>query len=893
MDQIIIGQPLEEFIKGSLEYARDAVRRAFDKQFSYLGEKAWRLSIADTFTDFVVVYETEAGEPNEFYRVPYTTDAEGKIVFAAREAWEPVELVYRPVTAGAEMAGESVGGQGHDTDAAQADTVTDGTALPRKPGGGKRLDEEQAGTVRLAEGQGAGGPKRIKAIGITAGVVNGNHRRYAAEVLSAAVADMRRHLHESAGQGRAVYLLGEAEHPESKPSRRPNIRETVVKWDGIEFNAASGQVELDGHLIETAAGRDIQALLEGGVMPALSQRGRGRSHFVEENGERIEEVDELTLTGYDMVMEPSDPFAGVTMAENEEPTEDDMDPEKLAEMIRQHPELFKGVVADEVKTMTEAQRKALEADVRKALGIAEDADLYASLTEAVKAQRELAELKNKQAVATAIAEATKSLPYGEKLNKLFTEAVLEAAPASVEAVTALIAQKRKEYDALVSAKLLLAMGKNVDVVGPVIESETGGNWPAYAQVAHDFTEALIKSGNVRAWQPKAPKNRNEQVAAQMLERFDTVYRDNLAREAQMYAEATTAAGLNLPYGVSRAILGAVWPTLVATGLFDVAPVDQAPVYIYYESYADESNKHVAVTREEVTTDRNDWVSLAYKRLQPGTVVVENHANNVVYTEGTDYIIDYTNGAIMELATIGDTTNCHVSYHYDAVRGGEGAAIQSGKMTLSRTLMDIQADRLATQVNNEAMVFSRSQLGWDATNRTLMSLINEIRRIIDADLMFDALSAALGVSSNSGGTWTIATDPIIDFVSYIGVSKDKIAKRYYEPTGILLSSTRGDAIANWDGFTAAGKRPDADLNANGYIGRLKGLPVFVSTEFSDSYALVFNRQHVFHRVYQPMQLKGPFQTYSSGNLVAAEQWYAEEYNGTAIPVRSKASYVAIA
>lgn len=886
MEQIVIDKPLLEFVKGSLEYAQDTARRAFNKQFAYLGEQAWRLMIADTFTDFVVVSEMESGEPNAFYRVPYTTDAEGALVFAAREAWERVELVYQ-ATAEPQT----------DTDGAGMESVTGQPTLSEtqpepvsaRKTGGKRLDEERAGVVQLVEGQGAG-PKRIKAIGITAGVVNGNHRRYAAEVLKAAVADMRQHLHESAGQGRAVYLLGEAEHPESKPSRRPNIRETVVKWDGIEFNEAQGQVELAGHLIETAAGRDIQALLEGGVMPALSQRGRGRSHFVDEGGARIEEVDELTLTGYDMVMEPSDPFAGVTMAES---TEDEMDPEKLAEMIREHPELFKGVVADEVKSMTEAQRKALEAAVRQALGIAEDADLYASLTEAVKAQRELAEMKQKQAVAAAIAEATKSLPYGEKLNKLFTEAVRDAAPVTVEAVTALIAQKRKEYDALVSAKLLLAMGKGLDVVGPVIESATGGNWPAYAQVAHDFTEALIRSGNLKPWQPLAPKTRNEQVAAQMLERFDACYKDQLAREAQMYSEATTAAGLNLPYGVSRAILGAVWPTLVATGLFDVAPVDQAPVYIYYESYADETSKHVAVTREEVTTDRDDWVSLTYKRLQPGTVVVENHANNVTYTEGTDYIIDYTNGAIMELATIGDATNCHVSYHYDAVRGGEGAAIQSGKMTLSRTLMDIQADRLATQINNEALVFSRSQLGWDATNRTLMSLINEIRRIIDSDLMFDALSASLGVASNSGGTWTSATDPIIDFVSYIGVSKDKIAKRYYEPTGILLSSTRGDAIANWDGFTAAGKRPDADLLANGYIGRLKGLPVFVSTEFSDSYALVFNRQHVFHRVYQPMQLKGPFQTYSSGNLVAAEQWYAEEYNGTAIPVRSKASYVAIA
>jgi hypothetical protein len=124
---------------------------------------------------------------------------------------------------------------------------------------------------------------------------------------------------------------------------------------------------------------------------------------------------------------------------------------------------------------------------------------------------------------------------------------------------------------------------------------------------------------------------------------------------------------------------------------------------------------------------------------------------------------------------------------------------------------------------------------------------------------------------------------------------KIANRYYEPTAVVLSMTNSDRVANWEGFTAAGKRPDADLNANGYIGRLKGLACFETTEFPDSHILVVNRELVMHRVFQPMQLRGPFPSYdqATAQLLAADQYYAEEFNGTVAPVPGKGAYVVIA
>ncbi len=904
---IEVSRPIAEMVKGSLEYAQDAVRRAFYARVpGDMREPAFvKYAILDTFADYVIVSEYGRDKPDEFYRIPFTQNGDG-ITFAPAAEWEPVELAYKPV---AEPAAEAEKGPGGffttaellaAADAAQESVtqqpVPQTEAVTPRRITGKRLDEDHAGTLRLLEG--ADGPKRIKAIGICAGVVNGNHRRYSAEVLRAAVADLRQHLHESAGQGRAIYLLGEAEHPESK-ARRPSLREVVVKWDDAQFNEATRQVELDGHLIETEAGKDIQALIAGGVMPGVSQRARGRSRYVEENGDRVEEVTELAITGYDLVMEPSDPVAGVTLAESDDDdaaqgaaVEDDMTltPEQLAEMLRAQPELVTGLVAEQVKTLADAQTAQATAQIISEQTAAVDA----ARAETHAAQAELAEIKRQQDIAAALAEQTADLPYGPARNKLFVEAVRDAKPATVADVAALVTAKRTEYDAVLAAEKLRGMGMDIQVVGPVIETATNGDWPEYAKHAFEFNEALIKRGEIQPWSPAKPRNQNEKIAKLMLERFDKLYKSDLAREAKLFDEAETAAGLSLPYGVSRAILSAVWPTLVATGLFDIGVTDQAPVYIYYEEYAEESGKHVAVSDEAVTLQTGEWVSFAHKRLQPGTVVVQLANDSGTYHEGTDYIIDYTNGAIWGLgANIADNTPLHVDYHYDAIREGEGSAVQEAKATLSRALMDIQADRLATNINHEAIVFSRSQLGWDATARTLMMLVNEIRRRIDANLMFDALSAGLGVAANTGGTWTSATDPIVDFVSYLGVAKDKIAKRYYEPNGILMSSTRADAVANWDGFTAAGKRPDADLNVNGYIGRLKGLPVFSSTEFSDAYALVFNRQHLFHRVFEPMSIQGPFQAYNSGKLVDAQQWMAREYNGTLVPIKTKAAYVAIA
>jgi hypothetical protein len=245
--------------------------------------------------------------------------------------------------------------------------------------------------------------------------------------------------------------------------------------------------------------------------------------------------------------------------------------------------------------------------------------------------------------------------------------------------------------------------------------------------------------------------------------------------------------------------------------------------------------------------------------------------------------------------ISDGASLDVDYSYTAIRKGEMAAIERGEINLTYKTMTAAADRLAQQISDEAVQFSRSQLNWDATQRTLASLVERIRRLIDQGVLYMALSAALSVANNIAGTWTSATDSLDLLVKYIGQAGVKVWNRYYEPTAVVTSRTNADLISNWDGFKRDGF-PDAILRSNGFVGRVKGYPVYASSEFSDSYLLVANRELAMHWVYRPLVIKGPYPTYdvSGGTtkLKAADQYYAEEYNVTDAPVAEKGALVKI-
>ncbi len=880
------GKPLDEVLtRGSLDYTMAQIGAAWRKLHPWpMDDTAPRYWIAEIYAEYLIVEGSDLAT-GEYYRVPYSKNGD-EYAFAARDQWEVVELTYQVVAPVETRATQESG------------------TKPAGNGKTKRFKESLAVGVVLEESDGKAGPRRIRGDNvITAGIVNGNRRRYPAPVLETAIAELKTHLHESAGQGRLVQVLGEADHPSDKGQRGPQLLETVVKWHDVPFDGRD--VSLRGHILETSRGRDLIALMEGGVSPGISLRGYGDSKYVTENGERIEQVTELHITGFDLVAESGfHDSVAVLESKQEKPK---MDLEELKKLIGANPDLFKGLFEGKLEGKLEAlgaeQLKKLEETVRAKLGLKPEDDLGKALEEAVRAQKTLADQDRRAAIVVEITKHTQDLPYGAAMNKAFTEAVQAQAFQAPDEVKAFVEAKRKEYDALAAELKLKRMGWGVQVVGPVLEQETG--YPEFARGAFEFTEALSRRGLGRHVDPRKPQSRNELFAAQLLERFDQAYRyvqngGGLIAEAKLLAEAEQTSDLSLPYSASRAIIAAAVAELIASSVFDFGVVDTSPTRVYYESYAADTTVTKTVAMGEAVVlgaaSAGAYTSMAQKRVIPGTLTVKDEAEAVTYTEGTDYVCDYGNGALLAITggALAAGATVHVGYQYDAIRKGEMGVIERGKGQLAFVTLECVADRLAQQVSQEAIVFSRSQIGWDAVTRTMSMIIEQIRRKIDKHAFYLGLASALAVASNSGGTWTSASDPLDDLVSYMGVAKVKIDNRYYRPESFVLSKTRSNELSNWTGFTAAGKYPTVDLKENGYVGRVKGLPVFETTEFTDAYVLCVNRELVAHRVYLPMVIKGPFPSYdtATGQMIAADQYYAEEFNGEVSPIKEKGSYVKI-
>ena len=58
--------------------------------------------------------------------------------------------------------------------------------------------------------------------------------------------------------------------------------------------------------------------------------------------------------------------------------------------------------------------------------------------------------------------------------------------------------------------------------------------------------------------------------------------------------------------------------------------------------------------------------------------------------------------------------------------------------------------------------------------------------------------------------------------------------------------------------------------------------------------VGNNQVVHYRVYRPGELMGPFPSYdSNGQIIAADQYYVETFDGHVSPVAGKAAHVKVA
>lgn len=950
------GAPIQE-TGGSIEDFLRALRMAF-YAMNPDSQTEWKF-VRDVFADHIIV-ESTLLPANQFYSVAYTVSqgVSGLLFqFAPRLQWETVELDYVPAQRQEVPAMPPVEGQLPEIPGAAAPAPDDESAKPvaQQPvAEGKRITRKPTrfrlqpgekpppalqGVVEAAGGK-AGNKRLTVGEAIRADDRNLNNRIYPLPVLRAAVAEVQPKLTESVGQGRALLMtpegapiVGEADHPSSK-GKNPELLGTVVAWDAMQLNEETGAVSISGLIADTSLGRDILALAEVGVLPGGSLRGYGVSQFVAtENGGEVEEVLELHITGYDLVLTPAFPNAHTThiesVANQNTPTgETDMNLEAFLKALAENAELAAQVraalgVAD-ISKITQAQADAWQTMVRTQLQLAEGEDLLAAIKAGQDARRQLAESQKQEAIAAAVAAATKELPFGE-LNESFLEAVRGQTFATAAEVAPFVEAKRKEYAAIAAKVELQNRGldvtkhrapagtmtggnRRVTVLGPVIES--AGMAPEYATAAHSIGEKLLaaRPANFMRWKESAPANANQDFAAKVLAEYDRIHKRALIAESAMFAEALTASDLNLPVSITRAIIARAVPRLVATSIFTTGVMNGPTDQWFYRTYSEESGATKTVTDELVAVPASlaggVTLSLGNQRIKPGTVVLTNNAASVTYVENTDYFIDYGNGKITlpATSTVPTSASAKIDYQYLAIRKGEDQAIERAKIGLTSKTMTAKADRLATKITREALVFGRAAMGMDVAVETLADLAFEVSRKIDGDLFRTALYAVrTGLNAAPTGTFDLS-DALADvtktqlLINYLGLARQKIANRYYSADWILMSGTLADYAANWNGFTAAGQRPDADLDTEGYAGRLKALPVFHSTEFPDDVVLVGGRELAGYFIQRPMELFGPHPTYKdvSGELmvVAADQYYIEEFNATDAPIGEKGALVAV-
>lgn len=878
MKKIQKGKPLEELVKGSLEYTKDEISNAFRLQFPYmdLGPNFW---IADTFADFIVVssYSSNSGlKSDEYFKVTYTKSGDS-YTFAQRDQWEVVELAYQLQS-----------------------KITES----QKKKGTRFEERVLPAQVQLLEAKDATkGTRRIRINDfMVADQVNGNKRVYSADVIEAMVNDWQPYLRESRGQGRLMILTGEADHPSDKGKKGPEFLETVVRWDTLDWDGK--RVNIEGDLILTSKGRDVEILMEAGVNPGGSIRGVGEAKIEKVGGERIEKVQWISMNAADLVGDPS--FKNVAeLQESQSSMEDDMDLlEQLKKLLAEQPELFnKGMTEAQLEALNDKQLKKLDESLRTALGI----DANANIIESVKANAEKArkfdESQKKTEVEAAIAEATKDLPFGKTLNEMFVESIKTANLTSVDAVNSFAGSQRKIFSQMAAAGLLKGMGfdektKSIKVIGGVLENETGH--PEFGRASFEIMESIRKHENrskrsldLRVESPAAI------LTQKLLERFDEMYRAQLMAESQRFEEAELTTDLNLPYSVSRAIIEEAFPDLVSANIFDVGVIATSPTRLYYETTTGETGYAASVTDEvEAGGAEETWYALSHGRITPGTVVVTSNPAGTTYVEGVDYVMNLADGKIKFLS--GGSINANdvlVDYDYSSIRNGEMQPIERVKTTLAYKTIEAAADRLADEISSEAIVFSRSQLGWDAVGRTMANLVRQMRRKVDQGLLYMAISAVYSVAGNATDAWTIGTaqTDYAALVRLLGKAAVKVANRFYSPTFFLASVNNADELSNWEGFMRTGF-PNALLNAAGFAGQVKGKPIFASTEFPDTLWIAGNRELVQHRVLQPSTIKGPFPIYATSGdvtrLVAGEQYYAEEYNATEALVPEKGSYVPV-
>lgn len=807
-------------------------------------------------------------KPGEFWQLDYTY-SDSEVTFAPRESWVKVERSFEAVLESKSMVQQT------------------------------KLDAKESASLVESAGKRDDGAMRIKAIGLTAEQPNKNNRLYSESAVKKAVAHWEGKFRDSSGQGR---LLGEVEHAEDKVTTGiPSLNEVAIRWDSIKYNESTKQVELEGVVLPTEAGKNLQVLIEHGVQIGVSQRAYGKGLIDSEGRTRIIDFD---IKGYDAVINPSDANGSLT-ALLESIRDKDMKLAELKALLEAH----KAVLGDIV--VTEETVEATLASVRSLLKLNESDDIAKKL-------EELSTLETNKLQHRVAVELVKG---DETLNE-----ALKVGYANFDEAKTIVDRVISDRNALAEAEKAKADAKLKDLgykgdkqmtiehVTPVSEKELG--IPEFASGLIAIRESAHKRGALASKDVGLKKL--HPAAQKMLEAYFTKYQAQITVESEgirKFNEAGTVSDLATPVLYAGGLIAEFFPKSVAASIFDVKSVPGVQSNFSYKTYTREAG--AVVTQAAIAFNNGAWetpfvpaavnAGKALPKLSGKTItnlVIGSVAFSGGFVEGTDFSVDYRNGVIYTLsagfaAAVATTT---IAFQYFNIDNGEMLGIEKVKMTTTLKPVTLRPSRLAVEFSNESVMWAKYQLGYDILSDAIQNGSSDLARNFDRMMYYAALAAALSVASNKV-TYSMANaiDNVTNGLTVrAGAARLALEKRFYpvDELKFVMDSDLAEMISNATMFQNASARPDAALMGTGYVMNFKGMPVYRSTEFgavsgSKRFALVTHPEQAQALFLEDMKLEGPFTRFdANGKPIGSKNYYMELWDAIDTPIVNKASVVEI-
>ena len=276
-------------VPGSFEEYKNQIRQALDERPPAEVQNAshcWIEGCVGQFPEKVifeaVTYDDDSGKhTRKYYEAKVALDETENVVFTEVKEVE----IKAAITAKNEMAELSETNKPENIKQEEFNETVDA--------------EIQLQMLTEAEAQQGLKRKASVLIAQKADTKNKNNRVYPKAVLKEAVVEAQQQIKDF-----NCLLMDSCHRVDEKGNNLTDLRETVALIKQIEFNEATGTISLpEIEFVETQAGKDIMALLEGGAKLQISQRANGTSHEVWDpsTNESYQEVNWLRIVGFDVV----------------------------------------------------------------------------------------------------------------------------------------------------------------------------------------------------------------------------------------------------------------------------------------------------------------------------------------------------------------------------------------------------------------------------------------------------------------------------------------------------------------------------------------------------------------------------------------------------------------